>query len=166
MAHEADVHDCHPASSRHHLSYMIWLNRILHLAFGGVFVYAGVMKAWNPMVFLDDVRSFALLPDPYAGMLAMFLPWLEILAGLAVVTGVMRKGGLLVLNACLLMFLAAICLAWARGTDIRCGCFGGSGDATSNYLELIVRDLGLLALGMFCQFWRTSRLATAGTTNS
>jgi uncharacterized membrane protein YphA (DoxX/SURF4 family) len=126
---------------------MIWLNRILHLAFGGVFVYAGVMKAWNPRVFLDDVRSFALLPDPYAALVAMFLPWLEIFAGLAVITGVMRKGGLLVLNGSLLVFLAAIGIAWVRGTDIRCGCFGGSGEATSNYVELIVRDLALLTLG-------------------
>lgn len=126
---------------------MIWLNRILHLAFGGVFVYAGVMKAWNPMVFLDDVRSFALLPDPYAALVAMFLPWLEIFAGLAVITGVMRKGGLLVLNGSLLVFLAAIGIAWVRGTDVRCGCFGGSSEATSNYVELIVRDLALLTLG-------------------
>jgi putative oxidoreductase len=131
---------------------MVWLYHILYFAFGGVFVYAGAIKAWNPMVFLDDVRSFALLPDPYAGLLAMFLPWLEIFAGLAVITGVMRKGGLLVLNGSLLMFLAAICIAWLRGTDIRCGCFGGSGDATSNYVELIVRDLVLLALGAWLAF--------------
>lgn len=131
---------------------MIWLTRILHLIFGGAFVYAGGMKAWNPMVFLDDVRSFALLPDPYAGLLALFLPWLEIFAGLAVITSVLRKGGLLVLNASLLVFLAAISIAWMRGTDIRCGCFGGSGDATSNYVELIVRDLALLALGTWLAF--------------
>ena len=123
------------------------LKRIFHLAFGGIFVYAGVIKAWNPIKFLDDVRSFALLPDPYAGILAMFLPWLEILTGLAVVTGIMRKGGLLMLNGSLLVFLTALCIAWVRGTDIRCGCFGGSADASSNYLELILRDLGLLALG-------------------
>lgn len=128
---------------------MIWLQRILHLLFGGVFVYAGVMKAWRPMVFLDDVRSFALLPDPYAGMLAMFLPWLEIFGGLAVITGCLRKGGLLVLNGSLIAFLIAISIAWFRGTDIRCGCFGDSGAATSNYAVLIARDLVLLALGLW-----------------
>lgn len=126
---------------------MNWQQRISHLIFGGVFVYAGVMKAWNPMVFLDDVRSFALLPDPYAAMLAMFLPWLEIFAGLAVIAGVLRKAGLVVLNLSLLLFLGAIVIAWIRGTDIRCGCFGGSSDATSSYIELIIRDLVLLALG-------------------
>lgn len=128
------------------------LSGLLHLLYGGVFVYAGVVKAWNPMVFLDDVRSFALLPDPYAGILAMFLPWLEILGGLAVITGFLRKGGLLVLNGSLLAFLIAISFAWFRGTDIRCGCFGDSGAATSNYTELIARDITLLALGLLLNF--------------
>lgn len=129
---------------------MIWLYRILHLFFGGLFLYAGAMKALEPMVFLDDVRSFALLPDPYAAMLAMFLPWLEILAGLAVITGLGRRGGLLILNTSLLVFLVAIAIAWFQGTDIRCGCFGGDTEASaSNYLELIIRDFTLLVCGLW-----------------
>jgi uncharacterized membrane protein YphA (DoxX/SURF4 family) len=134
---------------------MIWLSRILHLLLGGIFVYAGVMKAARPLVFLDDVRSFALLPDPYAALLAMFLPWLEIFAGVAVITGRMRKGGLLLLTGSLLVFLLAIGIAWARGTDIRCGCFGGNVESSS-YLTLIVRDLLLLGLALICHFWRPS----------
>ncbi|GEP44001.1 MauE/DoxX family redox-associated membrane protein [Brevifollis gellanilyticus] len=133
---------------------MIWLTRILHLIFGGVFVWAGVVKAMEPMAFLDDIRSFEMLPDPYAGLLAMFLPWLEIFAGLAVITGWFRRGGLLLLNASLLVFLAAILISWYRGIDIRCGCFGSSGGATSNYIELIVRDLFLLALGLWLTFYK------------
>jgi uncharacterized membrane protein YphA (DoxX/SURF4 family) len=128
------------------------LRLILLLIFGGVFIYAGLMKAWRPLIFLDDVRSFALLRDPYAAMLAMFLPWIEIFGGIAVITGLGRRGGLLVLNASLVVFLAAILIAWSRGTDIRCGCFGGSGDATSNYVELIVRDVVLLGLGVYLWF--------------
>lgn len=136
---------------------MNWLQRILHLLFGGVFVYAGIMKAWHPMVFLEDVRSFALLPDPYAALLAIFLPWLEIFAGLAVIVGALRKAGLAVLNLSLLLFLGAIVIAWVRGTDIRCGCFGGSSDATSSYIELIIRDLVLLALGVWLLIRRRNR---------
>jgi putative oxidoreductase len=121
---------------------------LLHLIFGGVFVYAGAVKAWNPQAFLEDVRSFDLLPDPLAAWVAMGLPWLEIFAGLAVASGVLRKGGLLILNGALLAFLGGIGSAWYRGIDIRCGCFGAS-TATSNYVELIVRDVALLALGVF-----------------
>ena len=132
---------------------------ILHLLFGGVFVYAGALKAADPGIFVMDVRSFDLLPDPYAAWLAMFLPWLEIFSGLAVISGLFRKGGLLVLNASLVAFLIAIGLSWYRGIDIQCGCFGSS-DASGNHLELIVRDVLLLALGLYLQ-GRGSRRLTA-----
>jgi uncharacterized membrane protein YphA (DoxX/SURF4 family) len=125
------------------------LSLLLCLLFGGVFVYAGALKASNPMTFLDDVRSFQLLPDPYAAWLALGLPWLEILAGLAVITGIFRAGGLLTLNGLLLVFLAAIVVSWARGLDLSCGCFGGD-TAASDYPTLIIRDLALLALGAAC----------------
>ncbi|MBK8095232.1 MAG: DoxX family membrane protein [Verrucomicrobiaceae bacterium] len=125
---------------------------ILHLLFGGLFIYAGIVKAADPQSFLDDVRSFDLLRDPWSAWLAMGLPWLEIFAGLAVVTGFFRPGGLLVLNAALIAFLGAIGIAWYRGIDIRCGCFGASA-ATSDYLSLLARDLVLLALGLWLA-WR------------
>jgi len=124
---------------------------LLHLLFGGIFIYAGALKAMDPGVFVMDVRSFDLLPDPYAAWLAMGLPWLEIFTGFTVITGLFRQGGLLVLNVSLLIFLAAIGISWYRGIDIQCGCFGGSGDAKSNYITLILRDLALLALGGYLQ---------------
>ncbi len=123
------------------------LRLLLHFIFGGVFVYAGILKVADPMSFLDDVRSFDLLDDPFAAWLAMGLPWLEIFAGLAVMSGFLRSGGLLILNASLLIFLVAISISWWRGIDIRCGCFGHS-DATTSYRDLILRDLLLLAVGI------------------
>lgn len=123
---------------------------LLRLLFGGIFIYAGWMKARDPGLFLLDIRSFDLLPDPYAAWLAMGLPWLEILAGLAVCTGVGRAGGLLVLNGCLAVFLAAIFWAVYRGIDVQCGCFGSSA-GSSDWVSLIVRDFLLLALGLYLQ---------------
>ena len=123
------------------------LRLLLHFFFGGVFVYAGILKVADPMSFLDDVRSFDLIGDPFAAWLAMGLPWLEIFAGLAVMSGFLRSGGLLILNASLLIFLVAISISWWRGIDIRCGCFGHS-DASTSYRDLILRDLLLLAVGI------------------
>jgi uncharacterized membrane protein YphA (DoxX/SURF4 family) len=123
------------------------LRLILHFVFGVVFVYAGLLKVADPISFLDDVRSFDLLGDPWAAWVAMGLPWLEIFAGLAVMSGFLRSGGMLVLNGSLVVFLIAITISWWRGIDIRCGCFGHS-DTTSNYRDLILRDLLLLLAGI------------------
>lgn len=123
------------------------LRLILHFFFGGVFLYTGILKVADPMSFLDDIRSFDLLGDPWAAWLAMGLPWLEIFAGLAVMSGLLRSGGLLILNASLLLFLIAIGISWWRGIDIRCGCFGHS-DASSSYHDLILRDVLLLLAGV------------------
>jgi len=123
------------------------LRLILHFVFGAVFAYAGLLKVADPISFLDDVRSFDLLGDPWAAWVAMGLPWLEIFAGLAVMSGFLRSGGMLVLNGSLVVFLIAITISWWRGIDIRCGCFGHS-DATSSYRDLILRDLLLLLAGI------------------
>ena len=139
---------------------MIWIVRLLCVAFGGLFVYAGAGKAADPTAFLGAVRSFDLLRDPYAAWVALFLPWMEILGGLAAITGVLRRGGLLLLNLSLVVFLLGICISWARGLDIRCGCFGGEAELTSTaaaYVELIIRDVLLLALGGFLQ-WQCERI--------
>jgi len=119
------------------------------LAFGGVFVYAGVTKVWalGPLHFADDIRSFHLLEDPWVAVLAMTLPWVEIISGSAVILGFLRQGGLLILNGSLLVFLAAISSAWHRGIDINCGCFGKT-DSHATHAELIWRDIALLVLGV------------------
>ena len=134
-----------------------WILRVLAVIFGGVFIYAGVLKASDPGLFLIDVRSFDMLPDPYAAWLAISLPWLEIFAGLAVVIGVFRASGLLILNVLLVVFFIAIGWAWHRGIDIKCGCFGKS-DAASNYTWLFTRDGILLALGAVTSWLETRRL--------
>jgi putative oxidoreductase len=127
------------------------MHRLLLLLFGGLFLYAGVVKASDPSAFLADIRSFDLLPDPFAAWLALSLPWLEILAGLAVMIGPLRSGGLLLLNLALVAFFVAIAQAWWRGISIHCGCFGAQTGA-SEYIELFLRDLLLLALGLWLSF--------------
>ena len=130
---------------------------ILALLFGGLFLWTGVLKVRDPSLFLLNVRSFDLLRDPYAAWMALFLPWLEIFSGLAVITGVLRRGGLLLLNAALVVFLVAIVISWVRGIDLKCGCFGPD-DKTANYVELILRDVVLLVVGGFLLLRRSPHL--------
>lgn len=124
-----------------------WSARIAGLIFGTVFVLAGLAKLRDPQLFAMQLRGFRILPDPYPAWVALGLPWIELLGGLSVIAGPLRRGALLLLNACLLVFLAAMVSAVVRGLDIECGCFG-SAVKTGLGAELAI-DLALMALGLW-----------------
>ncbi len=50
--------------------------RVLAVLFGGTFIYAGVVKASDPGLFLIDIRSYdmPIMHDPHAAWLAISLP--------------------------------------------------------------------------------------------
>lgn len=127
---------------------------LLCIAFGGLFVYAGLNKVRGVglIAFTDDIRSFHLLTDPWVAWLAMSLPWLEIFSGAAVMLGILRQGGLLVLSILLLVFLGALIQAWMRDINVTCGCFGHTGQETG-VAKLIAQDLILLAGSKILSRW-------------
>jgi putative oxidoreductase len=101
---------------------ILW--RILALIIGGIFVYAGVIKAMNPVAFANDIDNYKILPWPLAIRLAFYLPWLEMLCGLALILRFFYCGGLFILIGLTFVFIAASVIAKVRGLDITCGCFG------------------------------------------
>ena len=101
---------------------IVW--RIFAVISGGIFVYAGVLKAIDPAQFAIDIDNYKTLPWFVSVRLAFYLPWLEIFCGLALVFRFLYRGGLLILSALILIFIGATVAARARGLDITCGCFG------------------------------------------
>ena len=98
----------------------------LAFAVGGIFIYAGALKAWQPFDFANDIEHFRILSWPLGIRLAFYLPWLEILCGLALLTGWLRTGALVILSGLMLVFIAATVAAQARGINLDCGCFGNA----------------------------------------
>lgn len=110
---------------------------ILRLVVGGVFVAAGVLKIWDPTAFAADIGNYRLLPHETINLLAITLPWIEVAAGLLLILGIWKRASALTITVLMIVFLAAIGQALARGLDIRCGCFG----------TVEARKVGVLALG-------------------
>lgn len=100
----------------------LWL---LRATISGIFIYAGAVKMRDPHAFAESVASFRLLPQILISPAALTLPPLEILAGIAALAGRnLRRAGAFCLLALLIVFLAALASAQARGLTVDCGCFG------------------------------------------
>ncbi len=127
---------------------LLW--SVLALAVGGVFVYAGALKAWDPVRFARDIQNFHILPWSIAIRVAFYLPWLEIVTGLALITGFLRTGALAILSALMLIFIGATIAAHARGINLDCGCFGSVSKGLSFTSHMLI-DLAIL--GTLIALW-------------
>jgi len=139
-----------------------WLTLLSRLILGVVLLVAGGLKIGNLPKSAMAVRAYELLPVSLANFLGYTLPWIEIGLSLLLIVGVTVKisGALGALT--MLAFIIAIAQAWARGLSIDCGCFGGGGaidPEDTKYLSEIIRDIGLMALGIFLYFYPKGRFA-------
>jgi uncharacterized membrane protein YphA (DoxX/SURF4 family) len=139
-----------------------WLTLLVRLTLGGVLLIAGAVKVPNLPKSAMAVRAYEVLPIPLANFLGYTLPWIEIGLGLLLIVGVLVKisGALGALT--MLTFIIAITQAWARGLSIDCGCFGGGGTINpedTKYLSEIIRDIGLMGMGIFLYLYPKGRFA-------
>jgi uncharacterized membrane protein YphA (DoxX/SURF4 family) len=139
-----------------------WLTLLARLILGAVLLVAGALKVTNLPKSAMAVRAYELLPIPLANFLGYTLPWIEIGIGLLLIVGVTVKISGALGTLTMLVFIIAIAQAWARGLSIDCGCFGGGGSIDpedTKYLSEIIRDIGLMALGIFLYLYPKGRFA-------
>jgi uncharacterized membrane protein YphA (DoxX/SURF4 family) len=130
--------------------------RVIAILIGALFVYAGVVKIIDPFAFARDIDNYKMLPWRLGVFLALYLPWLEILCGLALITRVLYRGGIFIVTTLMSLFIIASIVAKARGLDVSCGCFGHA----STYLNFswhLVLDIALLiGLVVLCKSQSTA----------
>lgn len=102
-------------------SYLLFFCRI---ALGFLFIYAGAEKISDPSGFSTSISNYKLLPVYMVNFFAITMPWIEIVAGILLVFGISVKENAFIINAMLIVFIAAISISLARGLSIDCGCFG------------------------------------------
>ena len=143
-------------------TYQPWLTLLSRLILGGVLFAAGALKIGNLQKSAMAVRAYEMLPVELANFLGYALPWIEIGIGLLLIVGASVKICGLLGAFTMLAFIIAIAQAWARGLSIDCGCFGGGGTIDpeeTKYLSEIIRDVGLLAMGVFLYYFPKGKLS-------
>jgi len=129
---------------------------------GGLFLYAGIMKAHDPAGFALVIYNYKLLPGWMVNPLAIVLPWVEILAGLCLVLGVYLTGGTVLVTGLLVIFAGALGINAVRGLDVACGCFSGSAGGDPVTWRYLARDLVLLCMGLYVFFFDRGSMSFAG----
>jgi len=115
---------------------------VCRILLGGLFIWAAVTKLPDMAAFAQDVANYRVIPAALVPILAAAVVGIELLAGIALVTGVMERPAAAVLAVLLAAFTGLLTQALLRGIDLRCGCFGG--DERASWWT-VVRDLVMLA---------------------
>jgi uncharacterized membrane protein YphA (DoxX/SURF4 family) len=123
-----------------------WLPAVCRIALAGVFVVAGASKIMDPDDFARAIYRYHLLPDVAINPLAIYLPWLECVAAVALVfVSRWRDAAALMMGMMLTCFAVAIGAAMWRGLDVPCGCFGSLSRSPVGWWHLAV-DAALLVV--------------------
>jgi len=119
--------------------------RACQVAIGVVFLAAALGKIGDLGAFAGQVHNFQLVPVAAENLVAIALPWVEIVAGLALVLGIRARAGAVVATGLMAVFIVAVAAALARDLSIECGCFGKAGASRVGWSKL-AQNVGLLLL--------------------
>ena len=99
------------------------LNLSVRLVLGCIFIFAAVAKIAEPDIFAKSIANYHLIPTFSLNIMALLMPWIELVAGLFLILGVRIKASSAIIGGMLVVFLIAIISAIIRGYNIDCGCF-------------------------------------------
>lgn len=125
------------------------IGTLVRLGLAAVWLVSGLLKAMDPDQTYIAVRAYDVLPGIGVEIVAALLPWFELALGVLLLAGVGTRLVAALSAALLLVFIAGVAQAWARGLSIDCGCFGGGGavePGETTYVQELVRDAGFLLM--------------------
>jgi uncharacterized membrane protein YphA (DoxX/SURF4 family) len=98
------------------------------------------------------IYNYRLVPGASVNLMALAMPWLELLLGLALLLGIWTRASAGLVGALLLVFVVAISVNLARANAIDCGCFDVSAanktaeERLADMRLVVLRDVGMLLM--------------------
>ncbi len=101
---------------------------VLRLGFGALLIAASVGKGLHPLDFQQSVDNYRVFGPWLSTWAAVFVPALEMLTGLCLVSGLWLDAAAPVNAALMSAFLMLVLQAFFRHLNIHCGCFSLKGE--------------------------------------
>ncbi|MFC1653108.1 DoxX family protein [Planctomycetota bacterium] len=147
-----------------------WPQLLARLVFGAVMIYFALPKIAEPLDFLKEIRNYHILPEDPAillNLVAVCLPWFELIGSLALILGLARRGVgvlftvLMIAFTAMVLYRATVIHGDIGGAfcDIKFDCGCGRGEV---YIcHKVLENLGLLLLAAYCFLSRSNKLSLA-----
>lgn len=129
------------------------LVRLAGLFTGVVFIIAGLAKIGDMAAFATQVHNYRLAPVALENLIAMILPWIEVVAGVSLITGVRRRPAAWICAGLMIFFTIGVAQAAARGLNFECGCFGKADSSTIGVRKLL-ENVGLSVVALIATLRR------------
>ena len=130
---------------------LIWGFR---MAVAAVLIYAAVQKIWMPLEFARLLKEYHLLPNAILNLVAVVLPWAELVCGICFVSGLWLLGASVLLSGMNSIFAFAIAYrAWLIMSETGIGFFDLSFDCGCGFGVVyiptkILENLILVGVGL------------------
>ena len=137
----------------HNMNFIRTLNLpvIFRIILGIIFIYASYDKILDPAGFSRNIHNFHITPIAIENIIALVLPWLELIIGIFLIFGLFLDGTINITISLLIFFIIILSQAVFRGIDVHCGCFKTEADAGTTDLRLeLIKRIGedFIYLGM------------------
>ncbi|MFA6571825.1 MAG: MauE/DoxX family redox-associated membrane protein [Bacteroidota bacterium] len=133
-----------------------YLVLVLRLVLGVIFILAGVSKIGDPANFAKSITNYAMMPDFIINIMALTLPWIELIVGIFLMLGIRLKASASLSIAMYIVFTIAITVALLKGLNFNCGCH--SKITTENVsLKKIIENIFLLLASFLVFFFPSDK---------
>jgi len=122
-----------------------------------VFLAASIYKVADPDAFSKVILGYQVVPAAFVGWVALFMPWVEISMGLAILIPKARNAALLMAAGLLILFASLTGWNLLHGVEVPCGCFSNAGGAATWWS--VARNVMLASVGMLAIYGRARRMA-------
>lgn len=119
---------------------------ITRVLLAGFFLFSGTVKLVDLPRFHEAVINFQLVDGPLAEWITLIVPTAELVLGVLFLFNILPMGTLSLLIGMMVTFTVAIGMAWSRGLDITCGCFGKLSDKPMEYPMTMLGNSAIIIL--------------------
>jgi uncharacterized membrane protein YphA (DoxX/SURF4 family) len=106
----------------------------------------------------EIIYGYDLFPGILINLIAIILPFVELVAGLFLILGIYPRSAALIINGMLFVFIITLAINFVRGHEFNCGCFSVREIGYINAPEQwIFRDIIYFVLGIYVLLYSKRR---------